>query len=146
MSASIRGDKGHVRIVRNGQQIAWFEVTGLDSQEDTQLTESYYCGSKNPESDGLMMGWSGSVTGEVKNNAVESLIMEIRQARKSGVALPQVNIIYHEEYPDGGVDGGNGATYLFTDVQLTYGGRRAAGAPEKITKTLNFKASDMVEA
>ena len=145
MSASIRGDKGHVRIIKNGEQVAWFEVTGLNSQEDTQLTESHYCGSKKPETDALMMGWSGTINGEVKNDAVEQLILEIRQARRSGVGLPQVNILYHEEYPDGALDGSNGKTFLFTDAELVYGGRNAAGAPDKITKSLNFKASDALE-
>ena len=143
MSASIRGDKNHVRIIKDGQQIAWLEMTRIDASEDSQNTESYYCGKKEPETDTLMMGFSGQIVGEVKNQAVDLLIHEIRTARKSGVALPQVSIIEYEEYPDGGVNGEPGQTFLYTDVQFIFSpGKSAGGANEKVTKGLSFKSSD----
>ena len=75
MSSSIRGDKNHVRIYKDGQPVAWFEITNIDENEDSQNTESYYCGEKVGETDTLMMGWSGTITGEVKNEAVDQLIL-----------------------------------------------------------------------
>ena len=142
MSTSIRGDKGHVRLLINGQPVGWFEIINIDEAEDSQNTETYYCGRKEPETDTLMMGWSGSITGEVKNDAVDLVIQRIRDARKAGVALPQVSMIVYEEYPDGSTGGAAGATFLYTDVQLTYASRRAGGMQEKIQKVLNFKAAD----
>ena len=144
MSASIRGDKQHIRILKDGEQVALFTVTGFDHSEDSQNIESYYAGQREPETDTLMMGFSGSMTTEVKNEVVEALIQEIRDARKSGSALPQVQIVVSEIYPDGSLNGNPGASFLFTDVQLIYSSRRAGGANEKIVKTLSFKAADMV--
>ena len=140
MAASIRGDKNHVRILKNGEQVAWFEITNVDSSEDSQNIESYFCGQREPETDTLMMGYSGTIQGEVKNDAVDQLIQEIRDARKSGVALPSVQLLIHEEYGDEA--GTPATTFLYTDVQLTYGSHRFAGMQEKVQKTLNFKASD----
>lgn len=138
MAASIRGDKGHVRILKNGEIVSWFELTSFDVQEDSQNTESYYVGRKKPETDKNQMGWSGSMAGEVKNAEVDLLIQEINDALNAGVQPPQINLVLVEEYPDGG----NASTHVFTDVQLVYASRHQGGVQEKITKSLNFRAAD----
>ena len=60
MSASIRGDKGHVRILRDGAVVAISEITDIDFSENSQEHESYYVGQSKPETDVLTMGWNGS--------------------------------------------------------------------------------------
>ena len=138
MAASIRGEKAHVRILENGQIVDWFELTGFDFQEDSQNTESYYLGRKKPETDKLQMGWSGSLTGEVKSAVVDELIQRINDAVNAGVQPPAISLVLIEEYPDTASD----STHVFTDVQLIYSNRRQAGVNEKISKTLTFRAAD----
>lgn len=144
MSASIRGDKSHVRIIRNGQPELIYSITGMDVTENSQTIQSYYAGQTQSETDVLMMGFSGSIQVEVKNDGIDVLIDAVRAARNSGSAVPQVTITVYEEYPDGALDGSTGKGFLYTDVQLTLGGSRLGGATEKLTKSLNFTCSDKV--
>ena len=141
MSASIRGDKGHVRIIKNGQEVAWFEITSVDDADESQHVKSHYVGRKRPETDVFEMGYNGTITGEVKNEVVDALMEEVRVARKSGVAIPQIAIMVYMEYPDGAINGQAGRTTIFTDVQFTSSGH-LGGATEKVTKTLQFSAAD----
>lgn len=138
MAASIRGEKGLVRILKNGEIVSWFELTGFDCQEDSQTTESYYIGRKKPETDKFQMGWSGTLTGEVKNAEIDLLVQEINDALNSGVQPPQISIVLVEQYPDTQ----SSSTHVFTDVQIVYANRRQSGVQEKISKTINFRAAD----
>ena len=134
---TIRGDKNHVRILKNGAQVDWQEITSITDGETSQFQENYFCGRENPEVDVLMMGFEGTINGLVLNSAIDALIQEIRDARKARVALPEINIIYVEQYPNN-----TSTTFLFTDVQLIFANRNAGGANEKVTKSISFKASD----
>ena len=137
MATAIRGDKSHVRILKDGQPVDWQEITNIQDGETSQYIEDHYCGRKKPEVDVLMMGYEGTINGLVKNANIDILMQEIRDARKSGVSLPQINIVYVEQYDDA-----PSRTFLFTDVQLIFSNRTGAGANEKVTKTVSFKASD----
>lgn len=149
MSTSIRGDKGSIRILKNGQPVPILEIVSIDFAEESQQTKTYYCGRRDPETDVLPMGWNGSLTVEVKNDALDALMQEIDEARRAGVASPAIAILIYEAYPDGTSGSGqlglaeneDGRATIFTDVQLTYSNRRQGGVQEKIMKTLSFSAS-----
>ena len=134
----IRGDKTHVRILENGQQIAWAELQNISHNETSQYIEHNLIGEKKPRVDVLMMGFEGQINGLVTNPQIDMLIQRIRDARKSGVNLPQINIMYVEQYP--GTEGSK--TFVFEDVQLMLANRTAGGANEPVAKTISFKASD----
>lgn len=134
----IRGDKSHVRILKDGAQVAWAELTNMTHGETSEYIEHNLIGERKPRVDVLMMGFEGTINGLVTNNSIDVLIQEIRDARKAGVSLPVINILYTELYP-----GGQQQTFLFTDVQLMLSNRSASGANEPITKSISFKASDV---
>lgn len=134
----IRGDKCKVRILKDGAQVAYADVDNITHSETSQFIEHNLVGEKKPRVDVYMMGYEGTINGLVTNNSIDVLIQEIRDARKAGVALPVINILYTESYPDGTTQ-----VFLFTDVQLTLSNRSSAGANEPITKSLAFKASDL---
>ena len=134
----IRGDKSQVRILRDGAQVAWGELANITYGETSQYVEHNLIGEKKPRVDVLMMGFEGTINGLVTNASIDRLIQEIRDARKSGVSLPVVDILYTESYPDG-----TNQTFLFVEVQLMLSNRSGAGANEPITKSISFKASDL---
>lgn len=135
----IRGDKSQVRILENGAQVAWGELANITYGETSQYIEHNLIGEKKPRVDVLMMGFEGTINGLVINASIDRLIQRIRDARKSGVATPVINILYTEQYP---ANEGN-QTFLFVDVQLMLSNRSAAGANEAISKSISFKASDL---
>lgn len=140
---TVRGDKSHIRILRNGVQVDWQEILSFDDAAESQHHKSHYVGKERPETDVFEMGYGGTINGEIRNDVVDQLMQEIRTARKSGVATPVVNIMVYQRYPDGALDGSAGKTVLFTDVQFTEGGH-IGGAPEKTTKSLTFTAADKI--
>lgn len=133
----IRGDKSQLRILRDGEQIAWTHLTNITESETSQYIEHHLIGHKKPLVDVLMMGFEGQINGLVVNPEIDRLIQEIRDARKAGVALPEINIVYTEKYQDGRIQ-----TFLFTDVQIMLANRTGGGENEPITKAISFKASD----
>ena len=141
MSASIRGDKGHLRILENGSIVNVFTITRFSAREDSQMHESYYLGQKDPETDKNQMGWSGSINTEVKNAELDLLIQRINDAHANGVAPPQVVLVLVEEFPpQPGNIGPSRASHIFTDTQLIYEDHSVAGVQEKVVKSLSFKA------
>ena len=139
MALPIRGDKSQVRILVNGQPVAWAELTNMTFNETSQHREYHYIGRRLPEEDVLMMGYEGQITGLVTNSSIDDVLQSIRDARKAGVNLPVVNIVYSEQYENGVT-----ATFMFKDVQLIYANRTGAGADEPISKAVSFKASDKI--
>ena len=134
----IRGDKSQVRILRDGQQIAWTYLTNLTYNETSRIDEHYPIGRKKPIIETLQMGWEGQMNGLVINSDIDRMLQDLRDANRSGVAVPVMNIVYTERYPDGSIE-----TFLFTGVKFILGNRAAGGANETITKTVNFKADDL---
>lgn len=134
--ASIRGDKSNVRILSNGQAVAWFEITNFDFQEQTQIHKSYFVGNSKPETDKDHMGWSGNIVGEVKNDALDRLIEESNRADRAGVNTPDITIFYNERYPDGSIK-----TWLFSGCRLQMS-RNQAGVNSKTQKSITFEAED----
>ena len=139
MALPIRGDKSQVRILVNAQPVAWTELTNMTFNESTQPREYHYIGRRLPVEDAMMMGFEGQITGLVTNSSIDDVIQSIRAARKSGVNLPVVNIVYSEQY-----ENGTTATFMFTDVQLILANRTGAGADEPISKAVSFKAADLI--
>lgn len=138
MDNPIRGDKCKMRILRDGAQVAWADFASMSYGETSEYIEHNLIGEKKPRVDVLMMGYEGTINGLVINDSIDRLIQDIRDARKAGVDMPVINIVYTEEYPDG-----REQVFLFTDVQLMLSNRQSAGANEAITKTISFKASDL---
>ena len=134
----IRGDKSHIRILKDGQPTAWSEATNMTYGEVSQFINDHYCGRKDPEVDVLTMGYEGSINFLVKDDSVDVLMAEIKAARDAGVALPTIDIIYVEQYP-----GGAQTSFHFIGVELILANRTSAGSDQKITKSLNFKASKL---
>ena len=143
MASSVRGDKSHVRIIKNGQTVEWFEITSFDDSDESQHHKSYYVGERKPETDVFEMGYGGTINGEVKNEVIEELMQEVRIARNRGFGIPQINLQIYQRYNDGALNGQEGRTIVFTDVQFTSSGH-IGGAAEKTTKTLTFTASDKI--
>lgn len=136
----IRGDKAHVRILENGAQVGVNELTSVTDSEASQKISHHLIGEKKPREDVQMMGFEGSLNGIVLTPALDRLIQRIRDARKSGVNLPVINILYVITYSNQET-----VSWLFTDVQLILGSRTIGGAPEPLTRNINFSASDWRE-
>lgn len=139
MGVSIRGNRRHIRILQDGRALDVFEIVDFNYREDAQKSKSFYVGSTDPETDKNVMGWSGSFTTEVKHSRLEQLIQEINDAKKNGVADPQITIVVLEEHPDYQ----SSATFIFTACILVYENSRNAGGQEKVTKSLSFESRDM---
>ena len=137
VAVPIRGDKSQVVILRDGQQIAWTHLTNMTHSETSQFIEHHLIGHKKPVVDVLMMGYEGQINGLVVNAEIDRLIQEIRDARKAGVAVPVINIVYTERYPNGTIQ-----TFYFEGVQLMLANRSGGGENEPITKAISFKADD----
>ena len=134
----IRGDKAHVRILKDGAQVGVNELLNITYSETSQKIEHHLVGEKKPRVDVQMMGFEGTLNGIVLTPDLDQLIQEIRDARKSGVSLPVINIIYVIQYHNAQT-----RTFLFTDVQLILGSKSMGGAPEPLTRNINFSASDV---
>ena len=141
MSASIMGDKGHLRIIMDGREIAWFEQVRFDEADESQQFKSFYVGSPKPEVDTQIMGYNGTISGEIKNEAVDDMMQVIRDARQSGAAYPRITLVYTQQYPDGGLAGDASRTTVFTDVHFT-SSSSTGGSNEKISKNLSFSAGE----
>jgi len=139
MPVSIRGDKNHIQIQLNGRPLLIQEFVDFSFREESQLSDTYYIGRKEPEVDKNQMGWSGSFTMEVKHAILDEVVQEINDAKKAGSASPDVRIVVLEEY---GI-AGDRKSYVFDRCELIYENRRSAGIQEKITKTFSFKAQNM---
>ena len=85
MAVSIRGDKEHVRILRDGATVGIYEITNVSIREDAQVTDSLYVGAKKNEPDKAQMGWSGSFEMEVKNSEISAWFKPL--TRRLGQAL-----------------------------------------------------------
>lgn len=143
MSSSVRGDKSHIRILKNGKTVEWFEITSFDEADESQPHKSFYVGERKPEVDIFEMGYGGTINGEIKNEVVDALMQEVRTARNSGVGIPEISVQIYQRYPDGAMNGQAGRTTIFTDVQFISSGH-IGGASEKTTKSLTFTAGDKI--
>ena len=66
MAATIRGDNAHIIIVEDGERLPIFEIVNFEASSKTEEHESFFVGRKDPETDALERGWTGSFTVEGK--------------------------------------------------------------------------------
>ena len=147
MAATIRGDNAHIIIVEDGERLPIFEIVNFEASSKTEEHESFFVGRKDPETDALERGWTGSFTVEVKSAVIDDLMNRIMTARRSRVAPPDVRITMIEDYvkadtPESVRSDLSSKTFL--DCQLIYANLRTGGLNEKITKTIGFNASKMI--
>jgi len=133
--ASIRGNRGSIKLFKNGSDVELLNVTSFEVNQDTDFMRSNYVGSSVPEGDQSQQGWSGSIDVEVKDSTVDDIIDAIVNNNLAGVGADEFSVLLGEEYPDGGA-----AYYAYSDVQLKMS-KRNPGQTEKITKRLDFQAS-----
>ena len=133
----IRGDKSHVRILENGAQVAWAEITNITDSESTSLEEYHFVGASQPTIVSMMKGFEGQINGLITNPEVDDLMQRIRDARKSQVNEPVITLFYVVQYP-----GGIQRTFRFTQVEFVIANRTLGGANEPISRALAFRAKD----
>lgn len=139
MSAAIRGDNVHLRILVDGEPLDLDTVMTFEASSNTEEQEDFYIGRPDPETDALERGWSGSFTANVKDAIIDQTLTDIMNARRSRLVAPVVNIILTEYYPDES----NAVSKVFLDCQLFYANIRSGGVNEKLVKTVNFRAARM---
>ena len=147
MAAAIRGDNVHLVITMDGERLPLVEVMNFEASSKTEEHEDYYIGRKDPETDALERGWTGSFTSNVKSAVIDDALNRIMIARRSRVAAPTVNITLIEDYikedtPESVRSDLSSKTFL--NCQLIYANVRSGGLNEKLTKTITFNASKMV--
>ena len=138
MAVSIRGNRGHLRIIEDGQAVELYEITQFSFREDAQSRKSHYVGQNDPETDKLLDGWSGQLALEVKTGLVDELMQRFNDASDAGVTVPTIVLMLYVEYPNL-----TSGTYVFSGVTIMYDGYQQSGSQEKITKTISFIASNM---
>lgn len=133
--ASIRGNRGSIKLFKNGADVKLLNVTNFEVNQDSDFIRSNYVGSSVPEGDQAQQGWSGSLDIEVKDSAVDDVIDAVVNNNLAGVGADEFSLLLSEEYPNGGR-----SDYVYSDIQLKMS-KRNPGQTEKITKRLDFQAS-----
>ena len=136
---SIRGHQGKIKLFKSGQPTGIINIVSADINQDSSFMRSNYVGNKIPEGDQSIEGWSGSMDLEVKGPEVDDFIDAIIAGNLAGVGADEMTVMIEEFYPNG-----TGQSYVYYDCQFKMS-KRMAGLNEKITKRLDFQASDRIK-
>lgn len=139
MPASVRGDKYHARILRDGALVDENTITGFDQREDSQISDSLYMGAKKNQPDKAQMGWSMSFNMEVKNANIDYLIQDYNEAQRANVTVPSITVVIITELP-----GGEFKQFTFPDCVPILESEQASGIQDKVTRSLSFKSRDRI--
>lgn len=134
--STIRGNMGEFRILEDGNVVDIIEITRVSVKMDNTMMRSKFVGRSVPVGDQSVDGWSGSIEMEVQNDKVEQFIDALVAANLAGIGVKDYAFVVTENYPDG-----SSSNYLYSDVQWAYS-RENGGNDEKITKSLEFQASE----
>ena len=132
---SIRGHQGQFKIFENGQLTSIVDITNVDVSLDSSFIRTNYVGRALPEGDQAIEGWSGSLSLEVKDAAVDDFIDALITNNLNGIGINDYSFLTTEQYSDG-----TSRSYVYFDCQFKMG-RSNGGLNEKITKTMEFQAS-----
>jgi hypothetical protein len=132
---AIRGHQASLKLFKNGQPAGIVNVTSFDINQDSDFSRAFYVGNKMGEGDQSVLGWSGSIDCEVKDNAVDEMIDSIIAGNQAGIGVDEITLVTEEQYPNG-----TSASYVYYDMQLKMS-KKTGGMNEKVTKRLDFQAS-----
>ena len=134
MPASIRGHNVNIKIFKDGGEVDILTATQFDVNQDANFSRSFDVGRSEGEGDTTYMGFSGSLTLEVKSAALEEMLDDIVQNNLNGIGVSDVTILDTEFYSDG-----TSKTYVYYGIQLKYS--RSVGTMEsKVTKKIDWQA------
>ena len=132
---SIRGHQGQFKMFENGQLTNIVDITKVDVSLDSSFMRTNYVGRAISEGDQAIEGWSGSISLEVKDAAVDDFIDALVTNNLNGIGVSDYSFLTTEQYGDG-----TSRSYVYVDVQWKMG-RSNGGLNEKITKTMEFQAA-----
>lgn len=135
---SIRGHKGQFKVFENGQLTNIVDITSVDIAQDSSFSRTFYVGRPVGEGDQSIEGWSGNVSLEVKDDAVDVFIDALTTDNLLGIGVSDYTMVTVEEYGDG-----TRASYVYFDCQFKMS-KNQSGLTEKMTKQLDFQASGRV--
>jgi len=82
-----------------------------------------------------MMGWSGNIQMEVRDDTAERFIDALIANNLNGIGVSDYTLMVVENYSDG-----SNSAYGYSDCQFKIS-RDAGGLDSKITKSLDFQAA-----
>lgn len=133
---AIKGHQGEFRILEDGNIVDIISITKVSLSMDSDMSRSFYVGKKVGVGDQTVLGWSGSLDMEVLDSKAEDFIDGIISGTLNGIGKKDYAFVVSENYDDG-----SSVSYMFSDCQFKYS-REAGGLNEKITKRLEFQASE----
>ena len=136
--ATIRGHQAFFKIFQNGQEVIIDSITRVSINQDSNFSRHHYVGNAYPQGDQTMMGWSGNIQMEVRDDSVERFLDALIANNLNGIDVSAYTLMVVERYSDG-----SEAVYGYFDCQFKYS-REAGGLDSKVTKTLDFQAGGRV--
>jgi len=133
--STIRGHQAFFKVYQNGQEVVIDSITRVSISQDSSFSRHQYVGNPYPQGDQTMMGWSGNIQMEVRDDTVERFIDALIANNLSGIGVSDYTLLVIENYSDG-----TQARYGYSDCQFKLS-RDAGGLDSKVTKSLDFQAA-----